>query len=117
MSSITAEIRELVEEAKRIGKPVTLKIIWGMLSRDVPEQSVKQTVAIMCGKRQLLKVEPTERTQKGRGAIACFYEPGPEPVTAKERQERPYGMLGNMAHRRLVTARAEARKWKREVWR
>lgn len=96
---VRTEIRAIVDEAKRAGKPITARIIWGLLSRDIPERSFTATLSFMVRDRQLV----LERH--------C-YTPGPEPVT--ETRARPtlgFGLLGNMAMKRLVSARKEARRW------
>lgn len=109
LRTIRAEARAIVDEAKLAGKPITARIIWGLMSREVPEDSFVNLLSSMCGSHQLVRVEaPPELASNG----ASCYEPGPVVVTdgggARDGLSR---LMGNMEHRRLEKARAAARKW------
>lgn len=103
-NTIRAEIRAVVDEAKRVGRPVTDEIVWGLLEREVPEDSFRSTLWSMVGRHQITKVDlPDGRTG---------FEPGPVGVKDAKRRERHTRAMGFMAHKRLVEARAAARKWR-----
>lgn len=105
-----AEIRALVDRAKRDGRRITSQIIWGSLEREVPEDSFVTLLSSMCGSHQLTKVPITDAPSK-RGGHACYYEPGPVEVKDGKRRERCSRAMGFMAHKRLVDAREAARVW------
>lgn len=107
MTPIRIEIRQIVDNAKRAGKPVTAQIIWGLLTRDVPEDSFNNILSMMCRAQQLVKV-PGDGQAKWN---PHFYEPGPKPITDKRAVDRFSMIMGNMQHKRLLNARAAARKW------
>lgn len=107
MTPIRLEIRQIVDNAKRAGKPITAQIIWGLLTREVPEDSFNNILSMMCRAEQLIRV-PGDRQAKWN---PHFYEPGPKPITDKRSVDRFSMIMGNMQHKRLLEARAAARRW------
>jgi hypothetical protein len=110
-NTVRADIRALVDQAQRAKRPITSQIIWGLLSREIPEDSFTALLSSMCGSHQLTKVEPPAALEPKRGAKAWCYEPGPVDVVDGRRRERVSMSMGNMAHRRFVEAKAAARRW------
>lgn len=109
MTPLRTEIRAIVDQAHAAGKPISAALIWGLVTRDVPEASLLQTLSIMCQRKCLVKETAPDGTFERRGTM--MYLPGPEPVPDTGKPERSSGMLGNMAHRRLMEARKTARRW------
>ncbi len=105
--SLREEIREIVDEAQRAGRSITATLIWGLVSHDVPDSRVTAELSVMVKARQLDKVPAA-----GVGGKVCFV-PGPQPVKSRGREQRGF-FMGAMMHKRLLGARAAARKWLRE---
>jgi hypothetical protein len=78
--TIRAEIRHIVDEAFAARKPITADVIWGLLSRDVPEDSFKAVLNSMIASHQLTRIAG----DKGKGTPGS-YEPGPVEVRDAER--------------------------------
>lgn len=106
--SMRSEIRALVDEANRAGKPISARIIWGLLTRDVPQYALENLLSSMCGSHQLVKVEA--KTPQGKAAPS-FYSPGPVPVHESNRREQIMKSMGFMEMKRLREARADAQSW------
>lgn len=104
--TIRAEIRGIVDDAKARGRPITSNIIWGLLAREVPEDSCKNLLSMMVRAHQVVRVK------QGDGQPSS-YEPGPVPVRDHGSRERFSMMMGNREHGRLEKARDQARKWRR----
>lgn len=108
MNTIRSEIRQIVDEAKRAGKPITSQIIWGLLTREVPEDSFVNLLSMMVRAEQLVKL-PGPGVGKGSPG---YYEPGPKPLVEKRGAIERFGKsMGFMAHRRLEDAKAAAMEW------
>lgn len=105
------EVRAIVDEAKRAGKPITANIIWGLISREMPYQNVLTLLSLMVRANQL-NLTPGVATG-AMGKPAGTYEPGAKPVTSERGAQQEYypRMMGFREHARLVEARKDAREW------
>lgn len=107
MTTIRAEIHELVTAAKTAGKPITANIIWGSLSQDVCEAACINLLSLMVREGQVIRVAG-DGTGKGNPGT---YEPGPNPI--RNARESMSSFMGFREHGRLMDARKGARAfWK-----
>lgn len=111
--NIRSEIRRIVDEAKRAGRPITSQIIWGLIERDVPEDSFANILSSMCGRKQVVRIAGDAKGH--HGGAPGFYEPGPVAVPATRSQDRISKSMGFQALARLRAARAAARAWARKA--
>lgn len=109
--TLRAEIRAIVDEAHRAGKPIGSHVIWGLVTRELPESRIAAEINVMVKCSQLVSVIPPE----GYCADSRIrvYEPGPVAVVESGRARQGDQFMGNMEHMRLIEAREVARKWLR----
>ena len=112
--SIRAEVRAIVDEAKRIGRPITAEIIWGLLSREMGSASFRPLLSTMVHDRELMLM-PQQWRPGMRGRAPGMYEPGPAPVVQLAPLRPQHRGLSNRQHGRLTEARAAALAWKQEA--
>jgi hypothetical protein len=108
--TLRLEIRMIVDQAKAAGKPISGSLIWGLIKRDVPENGFSAVLSSMCASHQITRV-PAPDTMDVRQGTPC-YEPGPVGVNESKHRDRFSRAIGFMARRRLVEARAAAKRWK-----
>lgn len=108
--SIRAEIREVIDRGERLGVPLTSELLWGSIAREVPKRSFLSEVSQLVTRNEALMARPPE----GVFDRQCFvYKPGPVPVPQNDSRPQAHRSMGFMERRRLMDARAKARR----VWR
>jgi hypothetical protein len=107
MTTLRHAIRVIVDRAHLAGKPITSRLIWGLLDQDVNEGLFGVELSAMV-KRGEVRMVPQPL------GPAC-YEPGDKPTGTKSNGHWRSGLLGFKALCRLNDAREEAREWERAV--
>lgn len=103
MTPLRLEIRAIVDRAHAAGKPISGRIIWGLLAEDAQENRFRMELSLMVKRGELrLVMQPLG---------PATYEPGEKPAGTKSNGTWHSGLLGNKAMLRLLDAREEAREW------
>lgn len=113
VTSIRSEVRSFIDLAAERGTPVDRELLWGLVSRDVPEDSFGQVLAAMTRARQIEKRKQPHDGREGR--MPVLYVPGPERAPQGRATESFPKSMGNMQMLRLLEAREKARWWLKEV--
>lgn len=96
--TLRQQIRAIVDRAHAAGKPITWRVIWGLLDEDIDEKVVGVEISNMVKRGELT-------------LLNHHYGPGENTPSARSFGTWRSSLLGFKQMARLIDAREQARQW------